>query len=129
MMKLGIMLHVHDPDEWSRIQSREARTAYIEQIREKVASVPGVSTTAVSGNATPPHAGNESSFEIDENREREQPQARVMFVDQRYFAALRIPLLQGRLWSTAENNRGDFIAVINRAFATRYLSSSNSMGR
>ena len=40
VMKFGIMLHVHDRDEWSRIQSREARTAYIEQIREKIASRP-----------------------------------------------------------------------------------------
>jgi predicted permease len=117
VMKLGIMMHVQDRDEWSRIQSREARTAYIEQIREKIAAVPGVSTAAVGGNAMPPHTGNETSFEIDENRDRERPQARVMFVDQRYFAALRIPLLQGRLWSTDENNRGDFIAVVNRAFA------------
>ena len=129
VMKLGIMMHVQDRDEWSRIQSREARTAYIEQIREKIAAVPGVSSVAVGGNAMPPHTGNETSFEIDGNRDREQPQARVMFVDQRYFAALRIPLLQGRLWNTAENNRGDFIAVVNRAFATRYLSSSNTMGR
>jgi ABC-type antimicrobial peptide transport system permease subunit len=53
----------------------------------------------------------------------------VMLVDQRYFAALRIPLLQGRLWNADENNRGDFIAVVNRAFATRYLSSSNIRGR
>jgi predicted permease len=128
-MKLGIMMHVEDRDEWSRIQSREARTAYIEQIREEIASVPGVSTVAVGSNAMPPHTGNETSFEIDGNRDREQPQARVMFVDQRYFAALRIPLLQGRLWNTAENNRGDFIAVVNRAFATRFLSSSNTMGR
>ena len=52
-----------------------------------------------------------------------------MLVDQRYFAALRIPLLQGRLWNTDENTRGDFIAVVNRAFATRYLSSSNALGR
>ncbi len=129
VMKLGIMMHVQDRDEWSRIQSREARTAYIEQIREKMASVPGVSTVAVGGNAMPPHTGNESSFEIDGNRDREQPQARVILVDQGYFAALRIPLLQGRLWNTDENNRGDFIAVVNRAFATRYLSSSNTMGR
>jgi ABC-type antimicrobial peptide transport system permease subunit len=28
-----------------------------------------------------------------------------------------------------ENTRGDFIAVVNRAFATRYLSSSNALGR
>ena len=134
VMKLGILLHLHDPGEWSRLQSREARTTYIEQIREKIASVPGVSTVAVSSDsagtdATPPYTGVESSFEIDGTRDRQQPQARVIFVDQRYFAALRIPLLQGRLWSTDENTRGDLVAVVNRAFATRYLSSSNVLGR
>jgi predicted permease len=129
VMKLGIMLHVHDSGEWSRIQSREARTAYIEQLREKVASVPGVSTVAVAADATPPYPGAESSFTIDGTRDREQPQARVMLVSQRYFAALRIPLLQGRVWNTNENGRGDFVAVVNRAFATRYLSSSNALGR
>jgi len=134
VMKLGILLHLHDPGEWSRIQSREARTAYIEQIREKIASVPGVPIVAVStdspgADATPPYTGAESSFNIDGPRDREQPQARVMLVDQRYFAALRIPLLQGRLWNKDENTRGDFIAVVNRAFATRYLSSSNALGR
>ena len=129
VMKVGITLHVHDPGEWSRIQSREARTTYIEQLREKVASVHGVSTVAVSTDATPPDPGAESSFNIDGTRDREQPQARVMLVDQRYFAALRIPLLQGRIWNTDENTRGDFIAVVNHAFATRYLSSSNALGR
>jgi predicted permease len=133
VMKLGILLHSQDPGEWSRIQSREARTAYIEQIREKIASVPGVSIVAVSSDvvgtdATPPYTGAESSFNMDGTRDRE-PQARVMLVDQRYFAALRIPLLQGRLWNTDENARGDFIALVNHAFATRYLSSSNAVGR
>jgi hypothetical protein len=134
VMKLGILLHLHDPGEFSRIQSREARTAYIEQMREKIASVPGVSTVGVStdsagADATPPYTGAESSFDIDGPRDRQQPQARVMLVDQRYFAALRISLLQGRLWNTDENTRGDFIAIVNRAFATRYLSSPNALGR
>jgi predicted permease len=129
VMRLGIMLHAHDPGEWSRIQSREARTAYIEQIRDKIASVPGVSTVAVGTDATPPYTGAESSFNIDGNRDREQPQARVMLVGQQYFATLRIPLLQGRIWNADENPRGDFVAVVNRAFATRYLSSSNAVGR
>jgi predicted permease len=133
VMKLGIMLHVHDPAEWSRIQPREARTAYIEQIREKLASVPGVSAAAVGIDATPPYVGDymgpESSFNIDGTRDGEQPQARVILVDQRYFDALRIPLLQGRVWNTDENSHGDFIAVVNHAFATRYLSSSNALGR
>ena len=129
VMKLEMMLHVHDRGEWSHIQSREARTAYIEQIREKIASVPGVSIVDVGTDATPPYTGAESSFNLDGTRDSEQQQARVMLVGQRYFAALRIPLLQGRIWNSDENTRGDFIAVVNRAFAARYLSSSNAVGR
>jgi predicted permease len=129
VMKIGIQLHTHDPGEWGRLQSREARAAYIEQIRQKIASVPRVSTVAVSIYATPPDAEVQSSFIVDGRGDGEQPQARVMLVDQRYFAALRIPLLQGRIWNTDENTRGDFIAVVNRAFATRYLPSSNALNR
>jgi hypothetical protein len=132
--QLSEILACRQHGEWSRIQSREARTAYIEQIREKIASVPGVSIAGVSTDsagtdATPPYAGAESRFNIDGPGDRQQPQARVILVDQRYFAALRIPLLQGRLWNTDENVRGDFIAIVNRAFATRYLSSSSALGR
>jgi predicted permease len=132
VMRVGIGLHSKNPGEWSRIQPREARIAYIEQIQEKIASLPGVSTVAVGVDATPPNIGGafyEQSVEIDGTGDREQPQARVTLVDQRYFAALRIPLLQGRIWNTDENTRGDFIAVVNQAFATHYLSSSNALGR
>ena len=129
VMQVGVMLHSDNPGEWSRIRSREARTAYIEQIRQKIASIPGVSTVAVGTDVTPPHSGTEESFNADGTRDREQTQARVIQVDQRYFAALHIPMLQGRIWNTDENTRGDFIAVVNRAFATRYLASSNALGR
>jgi MacB-like periplasmic core domain len=91
-------------------------------------TVSGVSTVAVGTNATPPYTGAESSFNIDGTRDREQPQARVMLVDQRYFTALRIPLLEGRIWNADENTRGDFIAVVNHAFTTRYRSSSDTLG-
>jgi predicted permease len=128
VMRIGIQLHNRIPNEWER-QSREARAAYIEQIREKIASVTGVSTVGVGVGAMPPFAGADNSFEIDGTGDHEQTQARVMLVDQRYFAALRISLLQGRVWNTDENNRGDSIAVVNHAFAARYLSSSNSLGR
>ena len=129
VIQLGISLHVDNPAEGSSLPSREARAAYIEQIREKIASVPRVSTVAVGVDATPPGADVQSSFIVDGSGDGEQRQARVMLVGQRYFAALRIPLLQGRVWSTDENSSGDFIAVVNRAFATRYLSSSNALGR
>ncbi len=124
-MRLGILRHGAEPGK----QSREELTAYFEQIREKIASVPGISTVAVAWDAAPPSSGAGNAFELDGTRDVEQPQARVMLVDERYFAALRIPLLQGRIWDADENNRGDFIAVVNHAFAARYLSSSNALGR
>jgi predicted permease len=129
VMKVGMQLHAHDPTEWSRIQSRAARTAYIEQIRDKIAAIPGVSTVAVGNDATPPDIDPANTFEVDGTRDREQLQARVILVGQRYFAALRIPLLQGRIWSADENARGDFVAVVNRAFAMRYFSASKVVGR
>jgi predicted permease len=126
VMRLGIRPHGPEPGR----QSREERTAYFEQIREKIASVPGVSTVAVGVDAMPPYVrAADNSFEIDGTGDGDQQQARVILVDQRYFAALRIPLLQGRIWNIDENNRGDFIAVVNQAFAARYLSPSNSLGR
>jgi predicted permease len=130
VMSLGIMLHVHDPGEWGRrIRSHDVRTAYIEQIRASIASVPGVSTVAVGTDATPPYTGAQSSLVIDGDADREQPQARVMMVGPQYFAALHIPVIQGRIWNADENFRGDFIAVVNRAFAVRYLTSSDVLGR
>jgi len=129
VMQIGISLHVHNPADWSRLQSREARAAYIEQIRQKIASVPRVSTVAVGIGATPPDADVPSSFVVDGSGDGEQPQARVILVDQRYFSALRIPLLEGRVWNADENSRGDFVAVVNHAFSTRYLSSSHALGR
>ena len=131
VLKVGIQLHTQDPREWSRMQSRDARTSYIEQIQEKIASLPGVSVVAASADATPPYTGAdaEKPFEIDGTGDREQPQARVILVGQRYFAALRVPLLQGRIWNADENARGDFVAVVNHAFAARYLSSSKAVAR
>jgi predicted permease len=131
VMRIGIGLHNKNPGEWSRLQPREARIAYIEQIQEKIASLPGVSTVAVGVDATPPNIDPfyDQSFEIDGTGDHEQPRARVILVDQRYFAALRIPLRQGRIWNADENTRGDFIALVNQAFVARYLSSSTALGR
>jgi predicted permease len=129
VMQVGIRLHFRVPAEWDRVQSREARMTYIEQIRDKIATVPGVSQIGTGTFATPPYSGNEYPVEIDRTVNGEQPKARIIMVDQRYFVALGIPQLQGRAWDQDENNRGDFIAVVNQAFAAKYLSQSAALGR
>ena len=49
-------------------------------------------------------------------------------ISPQYFAALRIPLLQGRIWSDAENTKGAHVAVINHTLAQRYFPNGDAIG-
>ncbi len=115
-----------------------ARAAYFEQLREKVAETPGVITAAISTDATPPRNGWTMGFEV--LGKPMAPGAGALFdssgseigsvnlISPEYFAALRIPLLQGRIWSDAENDKGAHVTVINRTLAQRYFPNGDAIG-
>jgi len=64
IMQARIAMHQNNPNEWSSIQPREGRIAYIEQIRQNIASVPGVISVAVGTASTPPYSGIDFPVEI-----------------------------------------------------------------
>jgi predicted permease len=129
VMHVGISLGHREGRQWDAIQSRQARAAFIEQIRQKIAAVPGITVAAIGTYVTPPYSWPQESFDIAGDLYREQPQAHVELVSPEYFAALRIPLLHGRIWDASENSRGDFIAVVNQAFVKRYSAQTDPLGR
>jgi ABC-type antimicrobial peptide transport system permease subunit len=93
-----------------------------------VAGTPGVTTAAISGNATPPRNGNHSRFEILGKPSVEQQNASINLVGPGYFGALRIPLLEGRVWDESENRRGAHVAIINQTLARRYFPNGDAIG-
>ncbi len=105
-----------------------ARANYFEGLRQTVSDVPGVKLAAISSNATPPHNGWDDRFELLGKPGKEQPTASINMVDRRYFAALRIPLLQGRLWTETESHNGSHVALINRTLAQRYFPNGDAVG-
>src|SRR5450755_3486256 len=107
---------VRDLSNPAHIPAR-ARSTYFEQLRAKVAETPGVTMTAISSNATPPRNGWNSRFEILGRPAVEQQMGSINLIGPGYFAALRIPLLEGRIWNEAENRNGGHLAVINRTLA------------
>jgi predicted permease len=109
--------------------TREQRSSYIETLRQKIATVPGVIHVAVSSNGTPPNNGWRLPFEISGMPFASQQRLRVNFVGSGYFSTLRIPLLQGRLWDERENARGAAVAVINQTFARQYFPKGDSIGQ
>src|SRR5947207_14226332 len=97
-------------------------------MRAKVAETPGVRMAAISSNATPPRNGGKTQFEILEKPSTEEQMTSVNLVSPGYFPVLRIPLLQGRIWSETENQNGSHITVINRTLAQRYFPNGNAIG-
>jgi predicted permease len=122
VISVGVPLHENTYITW------DARNAYFEQLRAKVAETPGVTMTAISTNATPPHNGENMRFEVLGRPAVEEQMGLVNAVSEGYFAALRIPLLEGRVWDEAENHRAALLAVINRTLAQRYFPDGNAVG-
>jgi predicted permease len=132
VMSIAIPLRASSYGTWT------ARAAYFEQLREKVAETPGVITAAISTDATPPRNGWTMGFEV--LGKPMAPGAGAVFdssgseigsvnlISPEYFACLRIPVLQGRIWSDAENNKGAHVAVINRTLAQRYFPNGDAIG-
>ncbi len=128
VMQVGIMLPFRNAQRWDSVKSREARTAYIEEIQRKIAAVPGVRDVSIGVNVAPPYTGaEESAVDISGIPHGENQSVRVHSVSPDYFATLRIPLLRGRTWNPPENTRGDFVAIVNQSFVRRYWPKTNPL--
>jgi predicted permease len=129
VMQAGIMTHWRDPKVWASIQAWPDRVAYIDQIRDTIASVPGVTSVAIGTLSTPPDSGVEQKFELLGTIGNDDFEARIHRISPEYFSTLGIPLLAGRVWNQAENKHGDGIAIVNETFAQHYLSKDNPFTR
>jgi len=122
IVSVGVPLHKNAFPTWA------ARAAYFEQLCASVAETPGVTMAAISSNATPPRNGSNLRFELLGKPSTDQQMGSINLVDPAYFPALRIPLLQGRLWSDTENQNGAHVAVINQTLARAYFPNGDAVG-
>ena len=121
-MSVGIPVHDNTHMKW------EDRVQYFEQIRVRIAQLPGVLGAGISTNATPPSNGNETPFEIFGQNAGQEQTARTNFVSPEYFTVLHIPLAAGRMWSAAETLRGARLALVNQTFARQYWPEGGAIG-
>jgi predicted permease len=122
VMSVGIPIHDGTYKTWGE------RSAYFDQLEKKVATVPGVTMTAISSNATPPANGFPTHVEFLGKTAQDEQKVLVNFVSPTYFPVLRIPLARGRIWDETENRNGAHVAVINQTLARRYFPSGDAIG-
>jgi len=113
----------------------EQRAAYFDQLRQRVAAIPGVLSVAISTRATPPASGLEtrvalsSGFAATGAVAADEQDSRLGMVSSEYFSLLRIPVLSGRIWDQSETMRGAPLAVINETMARHYWPNGGALGQ
>lgn len=108
----------------------EQQLAAVRHVREAVAAVPGVSAAAAS--FVTPVSGMTWNLRVRvpgyEAAERERSSL-FNGVTPDYFRALATPILAGRDFSGADTAGRPEVAIVNEAFAKKYFSGQNPVGK
>jgi len=123
VVEIGFPINEHAYPTW------KVRQQYLNTLRDAVASTPGVTGAAISLYATPPNSGWDTSFVLRGHSDAESRRISAHFVSADYFHVLRIPLLSGRLWDSAESARGEQVGLINQAMQREFFRGQNPIGR
>lgn len=125
--KNAMVLHV--PLQPNSYTTWQARAAYLDRLKEKIAAVPDVTAAGISTETVPPSTGMTTSLEIFGKNSLGNQEVDAGFVSQEYFDALQIPLRRGRLWSQTEIMTAAHLAVVNQALAQQYWPDGDAIGK
>ncbi len=102
-----------------------------DELLERVKALPGVESAAFA-RATPLGYGSysESPIAVDgyQPPPEEQPAIEYNEVGEDYFVTMGIPLLSGREFTRADDEKGALVAVVNETMAKRYWSGKDPIG-
>jgi predicted permease len=104
------------------------RVAFLQDLLDRVGSVPGVA--AVGVNTGLPPVGNWSMpVEVAGAAQQDNRPAMVDQASEGFPQAMGIPVVQGRFFTRQEVNSRLHMAVVNQAFVRRYFSGREALGR
>jgi predicted permease len=110
-----------------------AQRRFFDQALERVAALPGVQAAALSSGLPAARQGfGGSSFAIEGANyleAKDYPSARQLAVTPDFFTMLRIPTVQGRVFTTQDRGESLPVIVVNRAFVEKYFPKVDPIGR
>src|SRR5262249_31907226 len=114
-----------------RYADAAARRTFWTRLVEKARTLPGVSAAGLTTNV--PFNGNVSSGSYSivgytPGPNETAPHGRQEVVGGDYFRAMRIPLLEGRLFNDADTAESTPVVVVDQYLVTRYFSHDSAIG-
>jgi putative ABC transport system permease protein len=116
-----------DFNQWPNfVEMHRFNAALLERIRQ----LPGVEAAALAG-SHPLDAGFTNSFSIvgRESEARTWPEIAVRRTTPDYFAAMRVPLVRGRLLDQRDDTAAAPVVVVNEAAARRFFEHRDPLGQ
>jgi predicted permease len=108
------------------------RASFLKLLNESTAAMqntPGVTSAAVGLTVPYEQALNYTVKIADGQQSGTEEMTNLVYVTPTYFETLQIPLTAGRLLADTDASKTQLVAVVNAAFARRYLGAGNSVGR
>jgi predicted permease len=110
----------------------DQRVALFNRMTQRLEALPGVQS--VSAAFPLPLAGGDIrigfSIQGQPTAKGDEPSERVSLVAPRFFEALQIPLVRGRLFRREEHSKqGQPVVIVNEAFAKKYFGTADPVGQ
>lgn len=123
-----VTLNLNLPD--ARYGQPEKRTAFLQQITEKLQALPGVESTATAAYSPLSDIYNSRIFIIEGRPETPQGLfAGQIPVSPDYFRTLQIPLLGGRAFTVHDDALAPGVVIVNQSFAKRFFPDEEVVGK
>jgi putative ABC transport system permease protein len=108
----------------------DAAGAFFDRLSERLAALPGVRAVSAASQF-PPMGTFDTQFSLEGKQfeSKTLPTSLITVATPAYFETLRIPLRSGRLLAPADRLDSPPVAMVNQAFATRYLAGSDPLGQ
>lgn len=110
---------------------REQRIDFYHRLFTRLAALPGVES--VSAGFPLPLSGNglDIGFSIEGRpvAKRDEPSEQLAVIAPDFFRTLKIPVLRGRAFTSADDTKGRPVIIINDKFARKYFPGENPIGK
>ncbi len=117
------------PLQGEKYATRSATAAMVRRGLERLRALPGVESAAVVTNL-PMERGLNLVTWVPGTADPDGPKLTDWrYVTTDYFSVMRIPLVAGRLFTAADNESAEAVALVNQEFVRRYFKGENPVGR
>jgi predicted permease len=123
----AVAMHLSLPTTISPEEDERLRQFYVELL-DRIGQLPGV--TAVGGiNVLPLSGGARNGTFLIDDDPNQRGYAVYRVASAGYFAAMKIPLIKGRMFDRSDTVKSPHVAVISQSLAQRYWPNEDPLGK